>query len=888
MGEFLRRIGYLIHRRRQDAELADEMEFHREMASRAGRNNFGNTLRMREKAHDAWGWSWLESLAQDTVYGVRAMLRSPVLTGVAVASLALGIGANTAIFSFLDAVLLRSLPVRDPQKLVLLGTGHWVGITDSFATTELYSYSFYRQFQARNSVFSDTAAVFSMTNNVHGFVDQRTASEPIKVQLVSGTYFSALGVQAQLGRMLTDEDDHEEGAHPVAVISERFWKRSLGMDANVVGRRLRLGTTVFTIVGVAPAEFFGTMVGDAPDAFVPLAMMQSVPPGWNGLKDNFSESLYIFGRLKPGVTHSEAEANTNVMFQQILRGFPDAKLNEENAGRLAKARVPLTPMANGLSRLRFSFSLPLWVLMTVAGLVLLIACANIANLLMARSTARARELAVRQALGASRTRIMRQLLTESLTLAVAGGGLGIALAAAANRVLLRVISNGPELTPLDVSLNLRLLGFALAVTVFTALLFGTLPALRATKPGLTENLKDGRGASGGAVRSRAAKALIVSQVALSLALMVAAGLFLRTLINLNKVDTGFNKANVLRLQIDSNATGWKGGDARLNALYQEIENRVISLPGVTAASFSSFTFHEGSWNGYITVPGMPVNHNLNIDHNVVGNGYFKTLEIPVIAGRTFNSQDTATSQHVAVISEHMAKTLFPAGNPVGRTYSLGDPGQNDVQVIGVVKDVKFGRLDEPIDDIDYVPYTQRDWGYGDFEARYTGSFSAVSAEVQETIHSIYPTMPIMGVTTLDEQVSQSITNQRLVAQLSAFFGLLAVFLSCIGIYGLMSYMVSRRTSEIGIRMALGANRSDVSWLVLREIVLLVAIGIAIGVPITLAGSRLVASLLYGLIGTDAFNLAIAVVLLLGAGLFAGWLPARRASRVNPVVALRSE
>ena len=532
--------------------------------------------------------------------------------------------------------------------------------------------------------------------------------------------------------------------------------------------------------------------------------------------------------------------------------------------------------------------------MAVVALVLLIACANIANLLLARSTARARELAVRQALGARRSRIIRQLLTESLILALTGGALGIALASVANRLLLRMVSGGPassgaDLIPLDVSLNLRLLLFTFAVTVVTALIFGTIPAFRATRLQLTDTLKASRGSQNAGGKSLLARTLVISQISLSLALMIGAGLFLRSLVNLDNVDTGFNKENVLRLQVDFASLGMNDSDPHVNALYQQIEQRVSALPGVQAASFSAFTFHEGSWNGYITVPGMPVNHDLDIKHNVIGYDYFKTMQIPLVAGRLFDSRDTATSQRVAVISEHMAKTLFPAGSPIGHSYHIGGPSSPwEEQVIGIVKDVKFGDLDEQPEDIDYIPYTQRSYTFSDFEARYTGDFTSISTEVQQVIHSIDRDLPITHVTTLDEQVARSITNQRLVAQLSAFFGLLAVFLSAIGIYGLMSYVVSRRTNEIGIRMALGAARSNVSWLVMREIVLLVAIGIAIGIPVTLAGSRLVANMLYGLKGTDPVSLTAAVLLLLAVAALAGYFPARRASKVDPMVALRYE
>ena len=557
-----------------DRRLREEMEQHLALQTdeniRAGMNplearrqailKFGPVEAVGESYHAEQGLPLIETVLQDCRYAIRMSLRSPVLSMVAVLTLALGIGANTAIFSFLDAVLLRSLPVKDPQRLVKLGVEDWGGITDSFACTELYSYPFYRQFQRDNQVFSDTAAILSMMNDVHGFVDDRKDSELIHVQTVSGTYFQTLGVGSQMGRVINQNDDSSEGDHPVLVISHSFWKHRLDGDPAVLDHKIKLGNTIFNIVGVAPPEFFGTKVGEAPDAWAPLSMMASIPPGWKGRNENFTESLYILGRLKPGVILDQATANVNVLFPQILRGFPDAKLSQDNLERLGRTRVPLKSLARGISYLRNGYSEPLQVLMVIVALVLLIACANIANLLLARSTSRTRELAVRQALGAARIRIIRQLLTESLVLALAGGALGIAFAAFANRLLLHMISSGPETIPLDVSLNLRLLAFTSAVTVCTALLFGTLPAVRATRLELSSSLKSGRGTSAFGARTPLAKTLVISQVALSLVLTVGACLFLRTLNNLGRVDTGFNKENVLRLDIDSSSTGYRDSD----------------------------------------------------------------------------------------------------------------------------------------------------------------------------------------------------------------------------------------------------------------------------------------------------------------------------------------
>jgi predicted permease len=507
-----------------------------------------------------------------------------------------------------------------------------------------------------------------------------------------------------------------------------------------------------------------------------------------------------------------------------------------------------------------------------------------------RSTSRARELAVRQALGAARIRIIRQLLTESLVLALAGGALGTAIAAFANRLLLHMISSGPETIPLDVSLNHRLLAFTVAVTISTALLFGTLPAMRATRLEPSNSLKSARGASTVGARTPLAKALGISQVALSLVLTVGAFLFLRTLNNLSHVDTGFDKQNVLRLDIDSYSSGYNEDDPRFKALLREIEERVGSLPGVEAASFSSFTFAEGTWNSAINVPGKPFDRKVDVKHNIIGNDYFKVMHIPLIARRQFGRQDTATSQPVAIISEAMAQNLFPAGSPIGRTYSIGSPdgvaAPVEKDVIGIARDVM--RVVEARDYIDYLPYAQLGWGFGDFEVRYTGSFASVSTQVQQVIHSIDRMLPITNVTTLDEQVARSYSNQSVSAQISAFFGIVAVFLSSIGLYEIMSYLVSRRTGEIGIRMALGADRSYVRWHVRREVLLWIAIGILVGIPVTLGAERLVRTMLYGLSGSDPFSLAAAVVVWVIAGLAAGYVPACKASRVDPMVALCHE
>jgi predicted permease len=902
LGELARRLNMLFHRRQFDADLEEEMRLHLEMRQReqlasgmasrdataAARRRFGNATILREKSHSAWGWELLEHFLQDINYGIRAMLRSPGITLVALFSLALGIGANTAIFSLTDAVLLKSLPVNDPAQLVLFGDGLDEGISDGFPNRWLFSYPFYREMQKRNHVFSDVAAAFSMTNRVHGFVQGRRDSEPMSVQLVSGTYFPMLGVHAMLGRALCEDDDRTQGGHPVTMVSYAWWTRNLARDPSVLTKKLIIGSTSFSIIGVAPPEFFGTKVGEAPDIWIPLSMQKEVPPGFNGYNDDMFESLHLMARLKPGVTVPEATANVNLLYPQILRGFSGAPITQENLQKLDKTRVELNSLATGFSRLRYQFSEPLKILMAVVGLVLLVACANIANLLLARSTARTRELAVRQALGAGRSRLIRQLLTESLVLALAGGALGVVFASAASHLLLRMVSDGRIPLHLNVPLDLRLLFFTLCVTLCTALLFGTMPAFRATRVNLTDSLKDGRSQSSAASRGPLAKVLVVSQVALSLVLLVGAGLFVRSLLNLTNVDTGFNKENVLRLRVDTSSAGYLE-DTRLVNLYQQIEQRVSTVPGVRAASFSIFAFNEGTWNNSIWVQGYLGGHReTDVHHNAVGNGYFAAMGIPLLAGRAFGPQDSATSPKVGIIGETTARTMFPVGSPIGQHYGRGPQNPGDIEVIGVAKDVKYNSLDEAPQPGDYLPYSQNVRYLNDFEVRYAGDSAAMVTAIRQSIHDVDSSLPVSDVITLHEQVARSVSKQRLVAQLSSFFGVLAVFLSCIGIYGLISYIVSRRTKEIGVRIALGAARSQVLWMIMRESLWLVALGILIGVPVALASERLVSTVLFGLRPNDPLTLLAGVAMLLAVATLAGYLPARRASRVDPMIALRYE
>jgi predicted permease len=861
-------------------------------AARAARIEMGSTNAVKHRIRSS-GWDTaLENLAQDLRYSIRMLAASPGFTLVAVLSLALGIGANTAIFSLMDVLMLRPLPVDAPGQLVLFGDGRAAGSDDSLPndSARLFSYPFYRSFSQNNDVFSGVAAIDSIEFGTHGTL-AGGGREMLHASLVSGTYFSVLGVNPDRGRMINQADDQTPGSGTVAVASYSWWQRH-GNDPATVGKTVHINDTDYTIVGVAPPGFFGVTVGESPDLWIPLSMEKEISPGWNGVDKKWFQSLYVVARLKPGVTITQAAANTNLLFKQyILSEYLGPSPSQEDLAEVEHAHIDLTSAARGLSRLRRQFSLPLEILTTIAGLVLLIACANLASLLLARGTARSREFAMRMAIGATRSRVVRQLLTESFLIALLGAVLGVASAWKASHVLLTMASHSTEVAAMNVSPDLRVLGFTLVLTIFTALLFGMTPAIRATRLDLNASLKQARGTAAPSSRFSLARGLIVAQIALSLVLLAGASLFLRSLVNLTRIDTGFNKQNVMIFSLDEYSTNLPL-DARLLQLQQQIEQRVQALPGVHAASFSMFTFNQGMWSNDLTVQGIPRTPENSHDalYNVVGDGFFSTMNLPILAGRGFDQRDKIDSPKVAVINQTMANMFFPNSSPIGHHFGFGDDPSHsgDIEIIGVVKNAKYHALDESPETAAYFPYSQQVQYFGNFSVRYSGEASQIVPAVRHAIAEVNPNVLVGSISSLTEQVDDSTSNQRLIARLSAFFGLLAAFLVSIGIYGLLSYAVARRTSEIGVRMALGARRFSVLWLILREILVLVAIGIAIGAPIALAGSSLVAKLLYGLSPTDPISLLAAIAMLSVIAAFAGYLPARRASLVEPTVALRCE
>ena len=831
-------------------------------------------------------------MLQDLRYGLRMLLKKPGFTAIAVLSLALGIGANTAIFSLVDAVMIKSLPVQQPERLVLFGKGEEQGAKLGFPdqSWELFSYPFYRKVQQRTDVFSGVASLLSMTWTPHGVVNGGNDVEQLEVQLVSGSYFNVLGVNPGLGRVLTEADDQTPGAHPVAVVSYAWWEQRLGGDPSAIGKTIKIDETTFTIVGVAPKEFFGTTVGSAPDLWLPLAMEKQIPPAhWNARENERFQSLHIIARLKDGVTIEQAGGVINLLFKQSLQALAGAQPTADRLADIQNARIDLTRASRGLSTLREQFSLSLKVLMGVVALVLLIASANVANLLLAHGTARRREFALRLAVGAGRLRLVRQLFTESALLVLLGAIAGVAFAWWGSRLLLVMASDGPEALPLHVTPNIRVLAFTIGVSALCAIVFGTAPALRASRVEPNTALKGGKTVS--ALRNPLGKAFVVAQVALSLLLLVGAGLFTRTLIKLQSIPSGFNQENAMLFRVDTSATGYKDDDPRLPAMLREVEDKVREIPGVQAASFAFFVFHQGMWSGpaYTREPNSLTDDSREIRNNVVGQDYFTAMGIPLVQGRALGPQDTDKSQKVAVISESMAQRFFPSGSPLGKRFGIDGPESTEkIEVVGVVKDAKVLVLAEPFQPMAYYPHSQSPAALGNFVVRFSGSAGSVVPQVRQTIKQVNRTLPIDDVVSLSDHIGRSLVQQKLIARLASFFGLLALLLACIGLYGVMSYGVARRTNEIGIRMALGARGQSVLWLVLREALMLVGIGLIVGVVASLLVTKTAESLLYELKPNDPLTIALATLLLAVVALFAGYLPARRAARVDPMVALRDE
>jgi len=836
----------------------------------------------------------MRTFLQDLRYGARMLLKHPGLTLIAVLSLALGIGANSAIFSLLDAVLLKTLPVKNPEQFVLLSRSHPQG---SKLSSNI-SYPVFAQLREQNHV---CAGMFTVLDFVRLNASVNGQAEMVEGQLVSGSFHSVLGVKAVLGRTFSADDDQVPGANPVAVISDGYWQRRFARDPAVIGKSIILNGAPFTIVGVTPPEFFGVTVGVSPDISLPLAMLAQAIPGETAPAESYRHDAlpHILARLNPGVTPQQASAALTLLLQQSLRAEAGSQWSPEREQDFQQQRIELTPGSQGLSGLRRQFyeplrllSAPLGVLMAVVGLVLLIACANVANLLLARATARRKEIAVRLALGAGRLRLIRQLLTESALLALLGGALGLLFAYWGNDLLLTLISSGRRPLLLQLAPDARMLGFTAAVSLLASLLFGLAPALRATRVDLTPALKDsprmpGRGSS----RFKLSQALVVAQVALSLVLLIGAGLFVRSLLKLQSLDVGFEQEKVLFLSVDPKLIGYQR--PQIADLYRRVLERIAAIPGVRSASLSRNSLLSGGRiEGAISLPGSTSMSDESrwVRRDAVGPRFFETVGMPLLMGRDFNAQDNERAPQVAVINETCSRAYFGHESPLGKRFGWEPEQSSEIEIVGVVKDAKYHSLREETPRMIYLPYLQDSgaWRETNLQVRTANDPLSMAAAIRRELQAIDPNLPVFGVKTLKAQVNESLAQERLVATLSGFFGMLALLMACVGLYGVLSFTVSQRTAEIGIRMALGAQRGNVLWLVMRETLLLILIGIAVGLSAALATTRLTASLLFGLAPTDLVTVSLATLLMIMVGALSGYLPARRATKVDPMIALRCE
>ncbi|HEY3458398.1 MAG TPA: ABC transporter permease, partial [Bryobacteraceae bacterium] len=864
-----------------------------EQARQAAHRKLGNATLIREEIYRMNSIGFVESCWQDVRYSLRTLAKARAFTFVVIASLALGIGANTAIFSLINAALLKMLPVTDPEQLVELENVSPVWGLMGF------SYPAFKAFRDQNQALSGVLAFFKLNSDVD--LEMNGQSGLAKGQVISGDYFSTLGIRPAIGRLITPADETVAGQSPVAVISYDYWRRRFALDPAVIGKKVVLNSSPFTIIGATPPEFFGLQTGEKIDISVPITMIHQVNPTaqagtrFDLLTAPYSRWLHVMARLKPGVTPKAALANLDPIFHRTMReGAASLPFASPRSRRLYLAStLQLDSGGKGLAALRRQFSKPLWILMGMVGLLLLVTCANVANLLLARANVRQKEIAVRLTVGAGRWRMIRQLLTESALLALCGGAVGLLLAFWASRSLLALMSHSDSPISLSVRPDTTVLGFTLLLSLLTAFLFGFLPTWRATRLNAASALVESTRSTGGdGNRSRLGKTLIALQVAMSLALLTGAGLLARSLENLKNFYPGFNKENVLLLSVNPGVIGYQKNQAA--RLYQHLLDQITRTPGVRSATFSLFSPLRGCLT--CTVPKVEEvtpqsgKEIKRAGFNEIGPNYFRTLEAAVLSGRDFTYTDQAGAPRVSIVNEAMAHEYFGDKDPIGKHLSVpdwkGDPSW--LEIVGVVRNAKHHDLRERTTPMIYLPLLQSPDTAVTFEVRTAMNPLNLTAAILRAVKEADSRIPVYDVESLNQQVDESLIQQRLVASLSGLFGLLALILAAVGLYGLMTYAMNRRTSEIGIRIALGATRGQIAGMVLREALLLVLVGLVIGVPAAMAASHLIRNELFGLNADDPVTIGIASLVMASIALLAGYLPARRASHVDPMIALRAE
>lgn len=887
----------LFHAKQSENELDAELRFDitqrvetnmragmaRQEAEREARREFGSIALAKEECRDERGTQFFEQTWQDIRFGLRMLRKSPGFTATAILTLALGIGANTAIFSMMDTVILQNLPIRNPNELVVISS-----IAPRTGESDSFSYPMYQDIRDKNDAFDGVLAVGGVQMNV----SYAGESEHVRGRLVSGNYFDVLGVRPLIGRLFTQDDDRIPVANPITVLSYGFWERRFGKDPSLVGKTILLNEHAMTVIGIAAPGFYGTELSDAPDVYVPLMMtLVFNPVPANRMQSHTHQWLTMMARRKPGESLAQAQASLEVLYQQLRQ--TEAKQLMVGESDFARKQffsriIQLSPGNQGFGRLQRTMGQPLAMLLSVTGIVLLILCANLANLLLARASARGQETAVRLALGAGRFRLLRQWLTESLLISILGGAAGILVGMWVKAALVGFIPASFR-NNLSTPFGWRVFAFTFLISVIVGAIVGLAPAIRASRSStaLTLRGESRPSASGGKVFSLRG-ALIVLQVALSLPLLIGAGLFLRSLVNLRSIKTGFDKDHVLLATLNPALSGYSPEATR--NFYNQLLAQLRAVPGVQAATVSTESPISGSWDsngivveGYVSRP----DEHMSVNAANIAPQFFQTLGIPFVAGRDFSEKDNGSAPKVTIINETMAHYFFGNSNPIGKKIGLDKIP--DTEIVGVVRDAKYAQLREKQLRHFYIPMLQQPRLFDmTLQVRAAGDPAALTELVRARVKSLDSHLPLYDVKTLALQIDESLIPERLITWLSTIFGLLATLLAAVGLYGVVAFSVTRRTREIGVRIALGAMPGDVLWLFLRQMAVLVGAGVIIGAGAAFAATRLLSTMLYDVKPADPLAFVAAGAVLIATATLAAYLPARRATRVDPMTALRYE